>query len=183
MQCHMYTSIQITTTEQNTVYWHWIWHVPKCKCLNRFKSVQIPYFNSLIITVCRQSKQKFNSRIHQYMQLARSLQKTKYNCHKIAALARLCFDFRGKVLEASFLLSRAERGKQGWPSAMQRICKNCPAHQNREENVNKNVKSKPFPSPATAPKIWSGRNQYSKFIFYKINEKLVCANVPSILQL
>ena len=47
------------------------------------------------------------------MQLANSLQKTKYNCHKIAALARLCFDFRGKVLEASFLLSRAERGKQG----------------------------------------------------------------------
>jgi len=24
MQCHMYTSVQITTAEQNTVYWNWI---------------------------------------------------------------------------------------------------------------------------------------------------------------
>jgi len=36
---------------------------------------------------------------------------------------------------------------------MLRSWKEYPAHQNREENVNKNVKSKPFPSPATAPKI------------------------------
>ena len=69
---------------------------------------------------------------------------------------------RGGSLEAGALLSRAGRCNASVYSAMLSTCKDCPAHQNREDNVNKNVKSKPFPSPATAPKICSGGNQNSK---------------------
>ena len=61
--------------------------------------------------------------------------------------------FRGFSLEAGSLLLRAGRCKASVYSAMLSTCKDCPAHQNREEKVNKNVKSKPFPSPATTPKI------------------------------
>jgi len=61
---------------------------------------------------------------------------------------------RGFVSESGALLSRAGRCKASLCSAMLSTCKAYPAHQNREDNVNKNVKTKPFPSPATAPKIF-----------------------------
>ena len=55
-------------------------------------------------------------------------------------------------LEAGFLLSRVGRCKASVYSAMLNTCKDCPAHQNREDNVNKNVKSKPFPFPGNSAK-------------------------------
>ena len=90
---------------------------------------------------------------------------------------------RGFSLEAGSLLSREGRCKASVCSAMLRSCKECPVHQNREENVNKNVKSKPFPSPATAQKFDRSETNTLKMCIYEINENLVCANVPSILQL
>jgi len=46
------------------------------------------------------------------MQLAKSLQKKKYNCQKYATVARLFFNFRGKVLKARFLLSKQEKASK-----------------------------------------------------------------------
>jgi len=51
-------------------------------------------------------------------------------------------------------------------SAMLSFYKNRPAHQNREENVNKNVKLEPFPSPTMAPKFCSGGNQHLKMCVF-----------------
>ena len=75
------------------------------------------------------------------------------NDHNFAALARQMSRFRGCVSKSGSLLSGAGRGKARVYFAMLRTCKYYPAHQNREDNVNKNVKTKPFPSPATVPKI------------------------------
>ena len=76
-----------------------------------------------------------------------------HNDYKIAALARQMSRLRDFSLEAGSLLSRAGRCNASVYSAMLSTYKDCPAHQNREDNVNKNVKTKPFRSPATAPKI------------------------------
>ena len=168
MQCYMYTSIQITTTEQNTVYWNLIWHVPKCKCLNRFKSIQIPYFTSLIIAVYRQSKQESNIT----NQLAITMNTTQHNkihkCHKFAAFAWLKSHLRGFTLESGSQLSRAGCCYANGCSAILSSCKLWAAHQNREREF------KPFPSPATAPKICSEGNSTRKRVFCKINKKQAC---------
>jgi len=78
---------------------------------------------------------------------------------------------RGFSLEAGALLSRAGRCKASLCSAMLSTCKYCPAHQNREDNVNKNVKSKPFPSPAAAPKFDQGGTSTQKRVLFEINMK------------
>ena len=75
-----------------------------------------------------------------------------YNYHNMAAFSRQKSRLRGGFLEAEALLSRAGRCKASVHSAMLSTCKDCPAHQNREENVNKNVKSKPFPFPGNGAK-------------------------------
>ena len=76
-----------------------------------------------------------------------------HNDYKMAAFSRQKSWLRGSSLKAKSLLSRAGRCNASIYSAMLSTCKDCPAHQNREENVNKSVKSKPFLSPATTPKI------------------------------
>ena len=103
----------------------------------------------------------------------------------MAAFSRQKSRLRGSSLKAGALLSRAGRDKASLCSARLSTCKKCPAHQNREDNVNKNVKTKPFPSPATAPKIDDqGGTSTQKRLFCEINEKArICANVPSILPL
>jgi len=58
------------------------------------------------------------------MQLANSLQKTKHNWDKRATFSWLYFDFRGKVLEAGSLLSRAGTCKQKESFVMLNFCKN-----------------------------------------------------------
>jgi len=70
----------------------------------------------------------------------------------MAAFARQKSRLRGGSLEAESLLSRAGRCKASVYSAILNTCKDCPAHQNREDNVNKNVKSKPFPFPGNGVK-------------------------------
>jgi len=134
------------------------WHVPKCKCLNRFKSVKILYFSSLIILVCRQSKYESNSTDPLAITIYTSQQNKKIFCHKMAVEPRLKLRLRGFSLEAGSLLSRAGSYNANECYAILSSYKNWPAHRNREENINKNVKSKPFPSPTTTPKIWSGQN-------------------------
>ena len=75
------------------------------------------------------------------------------NYRKIVAFSQQKSRLRGFSLEAGSLLSRAGRWKVSIYFAMLSSYKDFPAHQNAEENVNKNVKSKPFSSPATAPKF------------------------------
>ena len=76
-----------------------------------------------------------------------------HNYHKIAAFSRQNSCLRDFSLEAGSLLSKAGKCEASVYSAMLSSCKDYPAHQNREENINKDVKLKPFPSPATASKI------------------------------
>ena len=53
-----------------------------------------------------------------------------------------------------------------------------------KKNVNKNVTSKPFLFPGNGAKNLIGAElALKKCVFCEINEKLVCANVPSILPL
>ena len=75
-----------------------------------------------------------------------------YNYHNMAAFSRQKSRLHGGSLEAESLLSRAGRCKVSVHSAMLKSYKECPAHQNREDNVNKNVKSKPFPFPGNGAK-------------------------------
>ena len=76
-----------------------------------------------------------------------------HNDHRIPAYPRQKSRFRDFSLEAGSLYSRAGRCKANVCSEMLSSYKDYPAHQNGEENVNKDVKLKPFPSPATASKI------------------------------
>ena len=71
---------------------------------------------------------------------------------KMAAFSRQKSWLRGSSLKAESLLSRAGRCNASVYSTMLSTCKDCPAHQNREDNVNKNVKSKPFPFPGNGAK-------------------------------
>ena len=105
--------------------------------------------------VCRQSKQEDSSTNPLAITIHTSQNNTIHNFHRTAAFARQKSRFRGFVAESGALLSRAGRYKARLCSAIWSTCKYYPAHQNREDNVNKNVKTKPFPSPATAPKFWS----------------------------
>ena len=120
--------------------------------------------------VCRQSKQKNSSTNPLAITIHTSQHNKIHNVYNMAAFSWQKSRLRGGSLEAGSLLSRAGRCKASVYSAMLSSSKECPARQNREDNVNKNVKSKPFPSPTTAPKIWSGRNQHLKCVFYEINE-------------
>ena len=54
---------------------------------------------------------------------------------------------RGFSLEAGSLLSRVGRCKASVYSVMLSTCIDCPAHQNREENVNKKREIKNIPVP------------------------------------
>ena len=95
-----------------------------------------------------------------------------HNDYNLAAFSRQKSRLCDGSLEAESLLSKAGRCKASVYSAMLKSCKECPAHQNREDNVNKNVKSKPFPSPATAPKIDDrGETSTQKCVVYEINVK------------
>ena len=76
-----------------------------------------------------------------------------HNDYKMAAFSQQKSRLHGGSLEAGALLSRAGRCKASFYSAMLRSCKECPAHQNREDNVNKNVNSKPFPFLGNGAKI------------------------------
>ena len=76
-----------------------------------------------------------------------------HNDYKMTAFSRQKSRLRGGSLEAGALLSRAGSYKANFYSAMLRSCKECPAHENREDNVNKNVKSKPFLFPGNGDKI------------------------------
>ena len=87
----------------------------------------------------RQSKQENNS-IDQLAITVNTAQHNKiHNYRKITAYPRQKSRLRGFSLEAGSLLSRAGRCKASVCSTMLSSCKDCPAHQNREENVNKNV--------------------------------------------
>jgi len=82
---------------------------------------------------------------------------------------------RGFSLEAGSLLSRAGRWKVSIYFAMLSSYKDFPAHQNAEENINKNVKSKPFLSQAITLKIWSERNQHLKMCILWNQWNYMCA--------
>jgi len=58
------------------------------------------------------------------MQLARILQKMKSKCQTNVAFALLFLGFRGTIMEAGSLLSRAGTCKQKESSAMFSFCKN-----------------------------------------------------------
>ena len=91
-----------------------------------------------------------------------------HNVYKIAALARQMSRLRGFSLEAGSLLSRAGSYNANWGSAILNSCKDSPAHQNREDNVNKNVKSKPFPFPGNSAKNFvRGETSTQKCVFVK----------------
>ena len=75
-----------------------------------------------------------------------------HNDYNLAAFSRQKSRLRGGSLEAGALLSRAGSYKASFYSAMLRSCKESPAHQKREYNVNKKVKSKPFPFPGNGAK-------------------------------
>ena len=109
--------------------------------------------------VFRQSKQESNSTDQLAITMNTAQHNKIYNYHKIAVLARQMSRLRGFSLEAGSLLSRAGRCKDSVCSAMLSTCKDCPADQNREENVNKNVKSKPFPFPGNGAKNLIGAEQ------------------------
>ena len=70
----------------------------------------------------------------------------------MAAFSRQKSLLRGGSLEAESLLFRVGRCKASIYSAMLSTCKDCHAHRNREDNVNKNVKSKPFSFPGNGAK-------------------------------
>ena len=90
----------------------------------------------------------------------------------MAAFSRQKSRLRGNSLEAESLLSRVGRCKASVYSAILSTCKDCPVHQNREDNVNKNVKSKPFPFPGNGAKNLIGAElALLKRVFCKINEK------------
>ena len=96
----------------------------------------------------RQSKKESNS-TDQLAIIMNTAQHNKiYNYHKIATLARQMSRLRGFSLEAGSLLSRAGRFKVNICSTMLRL--SCTPKQ--KENVNKNVKSKPFPFPGNGAK-------------------------------
>jgi len=76
-----------------------------------------------------------------------------HNNHKIVTVSWQKSRLRCFSLEAGSLLSRAGSYNANVCSVILISCKDYLAHQNREENVNKNVKLKSFPSPATTPKI------------------------------
>ena len=88
-----------------------------------------------------------------------------YKYHNMAAFSRQKSRLRGGSLEAGSLLSRAGRCKASVYSAMLSTCKDCPAHQNREENVNNNVKSKPFPFPSNDAKNLIGAELALKSVY------------------
>jgi len=75
-------------------------------------------------------------------------------------------------LKAGSLLSRTGSYSANGCSVIFSFCKNRPAHENREENVNKNVKSKPFPSPATAPKFLIGVKPALENVYFEISVKM-----------
>ena len=83
----------------------------------------------------------------------------------MAAVARQMSRFRGFSLETGALLSRAGRGKASFYTAMLSTCKYCPAHQNREDNVNKNVKTN-HSLPGNGAKILIVREVALKSVFY-----------------
>ena len=97
--------------------------------------------------MCRQSKQESNQTDPLAITMNTAQHNKIHNYHKIATLPRQKSRLRGFSLEAGSLLSRAGRCKASVYSAMLSTCKDCPAHQNREENVNKNVKSKSISVP------------------------------------
>ena len=116
--------------------------------------------------VCRQSNQKNSSKNLLAITMNTSQHNKIYNVHKMAVFSWQTSRLRGGSLEAGSLLSIVGRCKARIYSAMLRTCKECPTHQNREDNVNKNMTSKPIPSPAMAPKIWSGWKLALKSVFY-----------------
>ena len=101
------------------------WNVPKCKCLNRIKNVQILYFSSLIIAMWRQSKQKSNNTDQLAITMNTAQNNKIHNYHKIAAFSRQKSSLRGFSLEAGSLLSRAGRCKGSVCSAILSSCKDC----------------------------------------------------------
>ena len=132
----------------------------------------------------RQSKQESNSTDPLAITMNTAQHNKIHNYHKVAASPRQKSRLRGLSLKAGSLLSRVGRCKASVCSAMLISCKEYPAHQNREDNVNKNVKSKPFPFPGNGAKNLIGTKLALKMcVVYEINEKLICANVPSILPL
>ena len=102
--------------------------------------------------VFRQSKQESNSTDPLAITMNTSQHNKIYNDYKIATFSWQKSCFRGGSLKAGSLLSRAARCKASVYSIMLKSCKECPAHQIREGNVNKNVKSKPFPFPGNSAK-------------------------------
>jgi len=96
-------------------------------------------------------------------------------CVDIAAFTRL-------FVEEGSLLSRARSYNANGCYVILSFCKNWSAHQNREENVNKNVSLKPFPSPAMALLFWSGLDHAQKCVFWN-QYKNVYALASSILSL
>ena len=134
--------------------------------------------------MCRQSKKKSNSTDPLTITINTSQHNKIHNGYKIAALAQQMSRLRDFSLEVGSLLSRAGRCKANVYSEMLSTCKDYTAHQNREDNVNKNVKSKPFPFPGKGAKNLIGaKRALLKCVFYEINVKALCANVPSILPL
>ena len=95
------------------------------------------------------------------------------NDHKIAEFSRQKSRLRGCSLETGSLLSRAGRCKTSVCSATLSSCTDYPAHQNKEENVNKNVKSKSLPFPGNGAKNLIGANKHSKMCIFEVNE-MVC---------
>jgi len=147
------------------------WHVSKCKCLNRFKSVQLPFFSSLIIAVCNQSKQESNSTDPIGITMNTAQHNKIHNDHKTVAFPRQMSRFRDISLEAGSLLSRAGRCKVSVCFAMLRSCKDCPAHQNREENVNKNMSLNHSHPRQRRQKFDRGGTSTWKCVYYEISVK------------
>ena len=102
--------------------------------------------------VCRQSKQESNNTDPLAITINTAQHNKIHNYHKHAAFPHQKLRLCGFSLEAGSLLSRAGICKASVYSVMLRSYKECPAHQNREDNVNKNVKSKPFPFPGNGAK-------------------------------
>ena len=184
MQCHIYISIQITTTEQKYSILELNWHVPKCKCLNRLNASKYRILVLYFIMVCRQSKQKNSSTNILAITINTSQNNKIYNVHKIAAGSRHMPRLRGSSSESGSLLSRAGKGKASLCSAMLSTCKDCPAYQNREEKMLTKTWHQNHSLPRQRrQKFDRGGTSTQKCVLCKINEKLKCANVPSILPL
>ena len=134
--------------------------------------------------MCRQSKQESNSTDPLAITINTAQHNKIHNYHKVAASPRQKSRLRGFSLEPGSLLSRAGRFKASVCFAMLRSCKECPVHQNREENVNKNVKSKPFPFPDNGAKnLIRAKLALENACIMKSMRICICANVPSILPL